>query len=221
MKRIYFLSTIILLFSCDPKDESIDFLEPQPNNIDNSKSFNKHYRGYYKNANNNSTLLILNDKIIKSTKIQMVSSRNDIDSSFKGDKYDNKQIESALEKENITVDRFVGDSIYSTWTFKDTIFRISDQNLCRFYKGSYFLNYTYDQMRWKVQRLDLDKNKLTMSMIMPNDSLFEELPVRDKCIIKYDSAVIKSYQIKPSKQELKRLVKNNSFKEWDVWIKEK
>jgi len=51
MKNIHFLITVFLLFSCDPKDESIDFLEPKPTKIDNSKSFKKHYRGYYKNPN--------------------------------------------------------------------------------------------------------------------------------------------------------------------------
>jgi hypothetical protein len=221
MKYLFILTAIILLFGCEQNKESIDFLEPQPNNMDNSKSFNKRFRGQYINPIDSSILLIVSDKIIKVRNIQLKFSRNDIDSTFKGDKANDKEIRYELEKENITVNRFVGDSIFSTWAIKDTLFKISEENLCRFFKGSYFLNYTIDSQTWKVQRLDLDKNKLTLSMIMPNDSLFKELAVKDKFIVKDDSGFVKGYQIKPTKKELRRLVKNNSFKEWEVWIKEK
>jgi len=210
---------LLLAFGCGKVQESIDFLEPQPNTSENENSFNKRYRGHYRNLADSTQLLILQDRIIESRSIPVAFSRNDLDSTFTVDKTNDEQIKLVLAKENITVDRFAGDTIYSILATRDTIFKISDQNVCRFFKGSYFLNYTDDQATWKVHRLTLNKKELSLSRIMPTDSLFELLPVREKVIIRDDSGRVAHYQIKPSKKELKKLVKHNVFVESDKWIK--
>ncbi len=58
-------------------------------------------------------------------------------------------------------------------------------------------------------------------MIMPDDSLFQLLPVEEKAIMKNDSGKVISYQMKPTKKELKELIKSSSFEEREVWIKER
>ncbi len=148
MKKLLLLFLIILCYGCGEKpDESIDFLEPQPLTAEDSKSFNKKYQGTYVNPKDKSELIISSSRIIKIRNLPLVFSRNDLDSTFKGNKDDDKQIESSLAEDNIKLINIEGDSIYCLWAIKDTIFEISDRNLLKLFKGSYFnvvyLSYYY------------------------------------------------------------------------------
>ncbi|MBC7450896.1 MAG: hypothetical protein H7259_05360 [Cytophagales bacterium] len=198
----------------------MDFSEPQPVSITNIHAFNKKYQGVYIQPEDSSRLIVLSDKLISLEYFHIVSSRNDLDSSFEGDQSSNEQITEWLAKENIQVTGFKGDSIYSIWIIKDTIFIISDLNICRFLKGSYFLNHKYDAHQWKVQRMSLHKNRLSIGMIQPGDSLFHTVTIADKNTIKDDSGSVVNYQINPTKKELKKLIKANAFSNWKEYIRE-
>jgi hypothetical protein len=220
MNRACVLMLAILVFGCDAKQESVDFLDPQPMDVSNSKSFNKKYQGLYKSPDDSSALYITTDKIIKIFNIPFVFSRNDVDSSFKGDRNNNDQLKDSFAKDNIKINYFKGDSVYSTWIIRDTLFTISDHNFLRFFKGAYFLNYTDNHITWKVQRLDLHKKRLSFAMIMPYDSLFKATPLKEKIEIKDDSGSVVQYQIRPTKKELKNLIREKTFHETVFWIKE-
>jgi hypothetical protein len=234
-KTLFFISIVCVLIGCDDKkmEESIDFVEPQPIGVKNQSSFNHKYQGVYLNPEDSSTLRIEEFSIIHSNINAIAFPMNEIDSSVIVDRTDIKALEAVLsEYYTFKITNLKNDSVYGFMTVIDTIFSISKNNLCRFYKGAYFLNYPFGNNIWKVKRLDLNKNKLTIGMIIPTDSLFNIYPVQNKYIhkntyvIENDSAVIDSrvvlnYTIVPTKKEFKRLVKNNFFTEWEVWIKQK
>lgn len=205
---------------CDEKYESVDFLEPQPGESKNESVFNKKYRGTY-NGEDGSKLFIYEDKIVKRKTQNILFGKEDIDSTFTGDRNNDEELMAYFGNEYLKVLKISGDSIYAQYQVIDTVFKISESQLCRSLKGSYFLNYKYGEYNWKVQRLDLEKDRLSISMIMPHDSLFKLLPVQEKAIIKNDSGKITSYQIKPTRKELQKLIKENAFEEREVWIKER
>lgn len=222
MSKAYFLIVLFLITACGekPKEDSVDFLESQPSEIKNSYTFSKKYQGIYIDPKDSSQLLILSNKIIKTVYLRGVCLRNDLDSSFKGDRNNNDDITASLKKDNIDVVSIADDSIHFVWNIKDTLFTISPYNIARYYKGSYFLNYTNDQLTWKVQRMDLDKKRLSIGMIMPNDSLFTAIPIKNISEIKNDTGLVVNYKMKPSKKELKRLIKGDAFEKSEVWIKQ-
>jgi len=232
-KALFLISVVSIIIGCDEKkDESIDFLAPQPIGIQNKPSFSKHYQGVYINPGDSSVLRIDKSSIISSTTTPCIFSINDIDSSIKVDRSNIKALEAALSGfYTFKIIKLKNDSIYGYISIVDTIFSISENNTCRFYKGSYFLNYTYDNITWKVKRLDLNKNKLTIGMIIPTDSLFNIYPVQNKHITKnkyifksdstaIDSIIVLNYTIVPTKKELKKLAEKGFFSEWNVWIKQ-
>jgi hypothetical protein len=223
MNKAYFLIALFLITACGEKskEESVDFLESQPSEIKNSYTFNKKYQGSYIDPKDSSQLLILPNKIIKTVCLRGVCLRNDLDSSFKGDKNNNDDVIASLKKDNIDVAYIDGDSIHFVWNIRDTLFSISPNNIAKYYKGSYFLNYTNDQLTWKVQRMDLSKKRLSIGMLMPNDSLFTAIQIKNISEIKNDTGLVVNYKMKPSKKELKKMVKAELFKESDVWLKVK
>ncbi len=220
MKKLFLCLFAAAVMGCDEKSLSVDFLEPQPGESKNESGFNKKYRGTY-NGEDGAKLFIYEDKIVKRKTGNILFDRKDIDSTFTGDRNNDEDLTAYLENENLKVLKISGDSIYTQYQAIDTVFKISEGQLCRFLKGSYFLNYKYGENNWKVQRLDLEKDRLSISMIMPHDSLFKLLPVQEKAIVKNDSGEITSYQMKPTRKELQRLIKENAFEEHEVWIKEK
>ena len=221
MSKAYFLIVLFLITACGEKskEDSVDFLEPQPSEIKNSETFNKKYQGNYIDPNDSSQLLILPNKLIKTVYLRGVCLRNDLDSSFKGDKNNNDDVIASLKKDNIDVAYIDGDSIHFVWNIKDTLFSISPTNIAKYYKGSYFLNYTNDQLTWKVQRMDLSKKRLSIGVIMPNDSLFTVIHIENISEVKNDTGLVTNYKMKPSKKELKRLIKRDAFIESEIWIK--
>ncbi|GAL84492.1 hypothetical protein MYP_1720 [Sporocytophaga myxococcoides] len=220
MKKLFLFLFAAVVMGCDEKSLSVDFIEPQPGESKNESGFNKKYRGTYNGADG-AQLLIYEDKIVKRLTHNILFLRYDVDSNFTGNKNNDVELKVYYEKEKLKVLKISGDSIYTQYQAIDTVFKISDSQLCRSLKGSYFLNYKYGENNWKVQRLDLEKDRLSVSMIMPQDSLFKLLPVQEKVTLKNDSGEIISYQLKPTRKELQRLIKDNAFEEREVWIKER
>jgi preprotein translocase subunit Sss1 len=220
MKKLFLFLFAVAVMGCDEKYESVDFLEPQPGESKNESGFNKKFRGTY-NGEDGSKLFIYEDKIVKRKTQNILFGKEDIDSTFTGDTNNDEDLKAYFENEYLKVLKISGDSIYAQYQAIDTVFKISESQVCRSLKGSYFLNYKYGENNWKVQRLDLEKDRLSVSMIMPHDSLFKLLPVQEKAIIKNDSGKITSYQIKPTRKEFQKLIKDNAFEEREVWIKER
>ena len=136
MKKLLLLISTVLVTGCDPKEESVAFLEPQPVKEKNVDSFNKKYQGSYVNENDSSNLLITVDKIIKIRRISLAFSRYEFEVPSTIDKSNDDEIIKVLAKENVEVQSINGDTITGIWLLMDTVFSLSDKNIARHFKGS-------------------------------------------------------------------------------------
>lgn len=226
MKNFLLLFLGLVILGCESKEYSVDFLEPQPSGIGDEQGFNKKYQGVYQGKSStlswfaeSSKLYISKDKIVSVFSTPTEFAQKDVDSSFTGDRNNDKELKEFLTKSGCTEIKMKKDSIFAIWTHKDTLFSVSEDNVCRYFKESYFLSFRSGYESWKVQRLDLAKGKLSLSMIMPYDSLFHTIPLKEKQAILDDSGEVSNYQIKPSKKELKKLINGEAFREHEVWLK--
>lgn len=219
----FFILLIIsaILSGCDPKEASVGFREPQPLGGKDASAFSRKYQGYYRNTNDSSILMISDSTMVRLYSLPVVFTKNDGDTFIKNNFTDKKEIEAALNKEGVTDIRFGKDSIYGVYTYSDTLFHISERNIPRYFKGSYFLNYTQERNKWWVQRMDLTRNRLTIGMIMPDDSLFKTIPLKEITEVRDDSGRVVNYTINPGQKELRRLVKEGVFRDREIWIKER
>ena len=217
----YLLPALVLALAaaCTEKpDDTVAFVESQPVGIKNEPSFNKHYQGIYINPEDSSRLQISSYTIVRSKSAACIFSIEDIDSTI--NRSDIHAIERSLADYQLKITKLERDSVHGIISFTDTIFSISEKNLCRFYKDCYFLNSLEDDGTWQVKRLDLTRDKLSIGMIIPTDSLFNQYPVADKQIITIDSLQT-IYTMKPSQKEFNKLLKQNFFNDWQVWIRQK
>jgi hypothetical protein len=225
MKEYIILITTFILLSCEEKmQESIDFLEPQPVGVKDETAFNKKYRGSYYNASEKSFLEIQSNHMIRRQSVGAVFIRSAIDdSTFQGNINNDNDIVRFFKHEGIDVDSIWADSIYTQYSVIDTLFDFNaaaNKNLCRYLKGDYFLSYADDaQLTWKVRRMHLEASRLNFSYIIPTDSLFSMMKVKEKNKVEGDSNTLARYQINPDKKELKKLVSKNTFQEDESWIK--
>jgi hypothetical protein len=115
-----------------------------------------------------------------------------------------------------------GDTINASQTYIDTIFQISENQILKKFKGSYFLNFKENENFWNVSRLDINKDILLIGQITPSDTLLRfDFVVKNEEFNKSDSTTTTEYSINPSKKEFKKLMKSNSFKESECYFKKK
>jgi hypothetical protein len=163
----------VSFFSCKQAEAEyfgIDFLfkEPQPINDKELKHFPNKFVGSY--INQDSTYLIITDKVICNKWI----TRNNISlSEFESVKDSVKIIGNRMylfDSKKFFDFRKVKDSIEITDTYYDTIFSISDFNKVNRIKGAIVLN-AKDSIYWKIKILSLDKKNLKLMTLVSDDDL--------------------------------------------------
>jgi hypothetical protein len=202
--------TAFILFSCKYEPELV-FEEPQPNVSKDQKKFGKEIQGRYFNPKDSSSIIIDDKSIIRKREFKWNFLRSEIDSGIVANIHDNNLVIEGLSKAGMKVS-IIDDSIFSLWTFSDTLFLISQDNILRQMRTYYFLNTKIQQQGWKVMRLEIQKKKfLKFSRINPLDSLerFEEITHINKILD--DSGRVLQFNIKPTKKELKKLMKEEAF----------
>ena len=208
MKRKYIIY-IILLFciGCGPY---IWFKVPQPEGFSNLKSFPEDIQGKYISLIDTSTIRVGSNEIIQEyrenlimTKIEFYEETGDTistDTSFAfADKWDVRVMS-------------IGDSVYIYSSKDEQIFKISDLNILREYKGYYFLNYK-DSTFWKVKILKLYNDTLEFDYILTDDDIVNILGITNVESVKDTSEDVTKYYLKPSKRQLKKILKRRSHGE--------
>jgi hypothetical protein len=225
MKKL--LTILIVLFTtlgCGGDIQYVRFESPQPENVKSKKSFQKKVRSTYTNCYDPNDHLVITDKLVFTSQLWKLSyHRNDfdIDSSKVIDIQNDSQIIEALEKEGLSV-LIIGDTVYSSILLTDTLFHISEGQVLRKLKGSYFLNTKIDESFWEVQRMDLKKDSLFIGIITPSDTLLRfDFITKSEEIQEEDSVKIVEYLIKPSKKQFKKLLKPSSFEKTQCYCKNK
>lgn len=203
----YFLLIIVFVsfISCKQTDAAyfgIDFLfkEPQPINDIELKHFPNKLIGSY--INQDSTYLIITDKVICNKWIE----RNNVSlSEFDSVKDSVKIIGNRmylLDSKKFFDFRKVKDSIEITDTYYDTIFSISNFNKANKIKGAFVLN-TKDSIYWKIKVLSLDKKNLKLMTLASEDDLARIDSLSKIKVQKIDST---RNVIELSKAEFKRML---------------
>jgi hypothetical protein len=224
MKNLLLILVILIsAFGCGGDIKYVRFESPQPENVNSKKTFQKKIRSTYTNCYNPNEQLIITGKHVVTKQIwKLKAHRNDLDidsSNVVVDIHNDTQIIEALEKEGLSV-LIKDDTIYSSILLIDTLFYISEKNVLRKLKGSYFLNTKIEGSFWKVRRMELKKDSLFIGTITPSDTLLQfDFISKSEEIQEEDSVRIIEYLIKPSKRQFKKLLKPNSFEKTKCYYK--
>ncbi len=223
MKNILYLFLTVLLFSCGDF-EYVRFETAQPDGVKESGSFSRRVQGEYINCLSTDDRLKISDKVILNSRtFKFKSHRSDLefDSTSTVNRESDIELTRLFKSEGYEIE-IRGDSIYASHTDVDTIFQISENQILKKFKSSYFLNFKEHETFWIVKRLNLIKDTLLIGHITPSDTLLQfDFVVKNEDYNESDSTTITEYSINPSKREFKELMKQNSFKEGECYYKMK
>lgn len=220
MKNVlFFLAFIVLLSSCN-QNERVKFLEPQPRNLKAQKHFRNSYLGNYRNiSNKNEHIHIEKNQIIKTIHYQFTVNRNalELNKRVNVDRNNDSSLIAYFEK--LGGKAYIqGDSITYTSDLVDTLFKISNHEILKYYRRSYYLNVQTKDSLWSVRKLNFNSDTILVGIISPHDTLLH-----------YDYAEVdslssskesKAFILDPSKKESKKLMRSDLFKTTEKYIKE-
>jgi len=224
MKKALYLLLIILISSCGGDYEYVRFETAQPDGVKESKSFNRKMTGEYIHCSNSDDKLIISDDLIINLRtFKLKSHKNDLefDSSISINRNNDNELTKLFKAEGYEIE-IIGDTINAYQENIDTIFMISENQILRKFKESYFLNYKLDEKFWMVSRLNLKKDTLLIGQISPSDTLLRfNFVVMNKEFNETDSTTTTEYSMSPSKKEFKKLMTPNSFDYCECYYKKK
>jgi hypothetical protein len=210
MKNLTNILTLIILTSLNSCEQDETFKEPQPGTAENLSNFPLQLQGQYISLTDNSKLNI-GDKFIERTYDYMVKMHpNQLDKNkrLSGDTIiDTNTNEISLEKHD-------QDSLLINEVCLDKSFEINNASILRKFKGQYFLNVLNDNNEWDVKMIQLIKGQLTISTIKTNADI-ENL----KEIIQTANDTIPPYEVKLTKDQSKEFVKDEKFRENEIFIR--
>lgn len=218
LKLTLFIFIIVLLTGCE---DTIKFEEPQPANKANLKQIPKKLRGTYIEEADKLNLTIDSKAIVEWLDVSYKTTKDSLDFEIDSSKIvsqNNTKIQLNEGGLNLNLDFFSTDSIAVHYTYRDTIFSISDEHILRQFKGHYFLNYKRGEGNWKVRRLTLKNGNLSFAKVNLPDDITELKEITDLKEIEADSGKNMGYKLKPSKKELKQLMER-SFTETKTYKK--
>ena len=192
---------------------NLNFEEPHPSNDKNENKFKRKYQGTYLCLSDSSILTIDKDKIIQEWYIVAKFTKAQLDTT-EGIEIKEGLLYSEDSKEPFPVE-FIGDTAVLEYHFNKTIFRLSDNQVLRYFKGLYFLNFRESDNLWTVKTLTLDKEGiLTINRIYGGEEEIQK--IKDITTVEEitdDEGKVVDYKVRPTKKELKEIMKSDLFKE--------
>jgi len=219
MKKTAFISLTILLLAFSSCIQELSFKEAQPTEKKNETKFKNKFRGEYLCIEDSSILIISKNKITQNWNIETKLTKTQIDTTSELEFKDGLvYIENNEVPLNID---YLGDTAIISYKYEETIFNISDNQLLRYFKGIYFLNYKQFENSWNVKTLSFNKAGI-LSINKIHVSEEEIKKIKDLTNIEEttdDKGAIIDYTVHPTKKELKEILKSNLFKEGKTFIK--
>ncbi|MDH5684335.1 MAG: hypothetical protein OEZ20_07720 [candidate division WOR-3 bacterium] len=217
-KLIYFLLIGLSFLACE---ESMKFEEPQPKDRNDLNQIPRKLRGTYSSESDKTFLTINNEQIIEWAEIVTRTMIDSLDLEIDSTKINELTTDSIQIIDgtyNLGFKFLPKDSVIIYYSYRDTIFEISNEHILRRFKGHYFLNYKQTENDWRIRRLTLDRGKLSFSKVrVPEDiTVLKEITELEE--IKSDSGKVIGYKLKPTRRELKQLMKH-SFTETKTYKK--
>ncbi len=201
-RKLIIYIALILLLGCGPY---IWFKVPQPENSKNLNGFSDHLLGRFKSVYDSAIICIEPDRIIKEYRENLILTKTEFREEI-GDTISEDTSFTFTDNWFITIKSF-GDSVSIKSSKNEEIFQISENQLLRYYKDYYFLNYKDSNEYWKVKILKLTGDTLEFDNILTDDDL--RFIKNITAIEIYTDSVHeeKEFFLKPTKRELKKILK--------------
>ncbi len=203
----YIIAILVLGFiACN---DPVTFNSPQPTNAADENSFPEKLMGNYLSEDKYSILTIDSNSIVNTYDYDEKEHKDSLDTSYvlKGDTIFSKNSDS---KEKVVIK---GDTLLKHVHFTDTLFTITDSSLLRYFKGYYFLNIKSKTNSWVVQKLSLQKGKLTIGHVSDSADLhkLQEITgtVEDTITIPFSL----------TRRQFKKFLRNEGFSNKEVFTK--
>jgi Holliday junction resolvase len=214
--RILQFALLLLAVSCGSREfsepPSVVFGEPQPDEVDNEPGFPARLKGKYRSLAEGNLLEISDRFIISTTVLKEKSSISDLDSNLRlnGDTvYDMK----TGSKTKVLLQ---GDSILSSFTYTDTVFRMNYDNVLRKFRGHYFLNTRFEGENWDVKKLSLEKGRLLVSSIRAKEDIEALETITESAA---DTSFPRKFNL--SKKQFREFLGKDGFRDQSIYIREK
>jgi len=215
MKKIISIF-LISLFLLGCSDNTVYFDKAQPENVKDLNQFPKSYLGNYEDGNTK-ILTIEKNLIIEKYTYSYVYTKNEIDSNqnyiIKNDYILDKESNKKLLYKNLN------DTFIIQETFIDTIFKISEYNVIRKFKGNLILNYNNNDL-WRVEILSLEKKVLHHRSFTTTEIFNKLSKISDNQVIT-DSTQTDTLKmiLKPTKKEFKEMLDYRDSLTINLYIK--
>lgn len=196
---------LAFLIGCGPY---IWFKVPQPEGKENLDFFPNSIIGEYLSVDDSSFIRIEQTKIIREYREELLMSIEE----FKEEAGDSISTDTSFifaDNWNFQV-KSVGDSIKIYSKKDEELFKISQENLLREYKNYYFLNYKDTNDFWKVKILHLVGDTLEFDYILSTDDIKLVKNITKVETVKDTIEDAAKYYLKPTKRELKKILKKRS-----------
>jgi len=215
MKHIYLLIvTILFIQHCEPY---IVFDNPQPAQTKNSDRFDNKYTGTYLNEDN--VKLCISQKMIMTQSTENFDiSKEELDT-MQGYKMEGNFIIGPII-DTAQIIEIKNDTIFGTYTFRDTIFHIGNNALLKKYRKNYVLNMQRTDKTWEIILLSLNNNQLEIRSISKEydlDFLKQHYYVEE--VINDSTQKVEKYIIHTNKKEFTSFIKSGGFKEIENWVR--
>jgi len=204
-RRLVIFIVLVFVFGCGPY---IWFKVPQPEGARNLSEFSENLMGKYKSKSDTSIIRIESDQIIREYRENMMMTKLEFREEI-GDTISEDTSFTFADNWDITI-KSKGDSIHVFSKKDEELFKISDKHLLRLYKGYYFLNFKDTNDYWKVKVLKLKGDTLEYDYILTEDDLENIKNITLVEVITDTTEENKAYYLKPTKRELRKILKKRS-----------
>jgi len=206
---LFLIITFLILAGCSP---TVIFNSPQPTDKRDLGKFPSRYFGKYEEIEDSSLFILENYLIREQYTEDMNVPKIEIDTSKEFIlKDDIVYIPETGEEVPVTIRN---DSIFGTYITYDTVFRISDENILRKFRGYYFMNIRNDEEEWIVYRLKFRKDgNASLCGISEDDEIDRLKEITTVIEEKNDKDEVIKYIIKPEKGDFKQIIKEEHFKD--------
>lgn len=207
-KQMFFSLSMaaLFMFACEPP---VVFDKPQPADVAAIGGFPKRIQGKYVSSTDSSFLQITGSSLIRIYDFYQKIHVTQLDS--------NQQIIGDtlfdLKTNRGQLIQFEGDSIVEHINETDTIFTIDKLNILKKFKGYYFANINAAPNTWQVKELEFSHGKLIFSSINKKGDLEQLKQITES------SSDTMPYVFSPTRNEFKKFIRNNGFRDNEEFMK--
>jgi len=213
--QLFIIIISLLLSGCMVEPS---FTEPQPIGKSDLDKFKKKFQGDYLCLNDSSILTISESTIVQEWRIEFSVSQIEVDTT-EGFELKDGLLYSEIFESPIRVEQ-KSDSVFGTYQYDRTVFDTSDSSLLRYYKGRHFLNIMRNEDDWRVKVLELKNGgELNISKIAGAEHIESLAELTNVETETNEQGSVSSYQMSPSRKELRELLKNSKFNEGNRFVK--